>query len=87
MDLAGSVAQEQSNGGAAMIGQLRLPINPEQVNPCPRCGGTHLYIYEGKSPKECGFIHICDDGDYSVKVESRLFETEQEAIKAWNKRI
>lgn len=69
-----------------MIGQLRLPTNPERVDPCPRCGGTHLYIYEGKSPKECGFIHICDDGDYSVKVESRLFETEQEAIKAWNKR-
>jgi ssRNA-specific RNase YbeY (16S rRNA maturation enzyme) len=35
-----------------------------------------------------GFIHICDGfDDYMVKVESRLFTTEEEAIEAWNRRV
>ena len=67
--------------------QIKIPSGDIHIEPCYRCGGTNLYLYEGKGSGECGFIHICNDGDYSVKVESRLFETEREAIKAWNKRI
>ena len=58
-----------------------------KLKPCPFCGGTNTEMYSLKDPSLHGFIHICDGfDDYMVKVESRLFSTEEEAIEAWNRR-
>jgi hypothetical protein len=60
----------------------------DKLKPCPFCGGTNTRMYSLKGPSLHGFIHICDGfDDYMVKVESRLFTTEEEAIEAWNRRV
>lgn len=57
------------------------------LKPCPFCGKTNVKMYSAKDPSLHGFIHICEvDGDGMVKIESRLFHTEEQAIDAWNRR-
>lgn len=57
------------------------------LKPCPFCGKTNVKMYSAKDPSLHGFIHICKvDGDGMVKIESRLFHTEEQAIDAWNRR-
>lgn len=58
-----------------------------KLKPCPFCGGTYTRMYSLKDHSLHGFIHMCDGfDDYMVKVESRLFSTEEEAVEAWNRR-
>ena len=58
------------------------------LKPCPFCGGTNIHMYSFKSSDLHGFTHLCMiNGDGMVKVESRLFATEEEAIEAWNRRV
>ncbi len=58
-----------------------------ELKPCPFCGSKEIKMYSSNDPSIHGFIHICEiGGDGMVKVESRLFPTEQEAIDAWNRR-
>ena len=58
-----------------------------ELKPCPFCGGTNTKMYSQKDSSLHGFIHLCDGfDDCMVKVESRLFSTEEEAIEAWNRR-
>ena len=58
-----------------------------KLKPCPFCGGTNVKMYSENDPSLHGFIHICEvDGDGMVKIESRLFQTEEQAIEAWNRR-
>lgn len=57
------------------------------LKPCPFCGSTKIKMYSFAESSLHGFIHICQiGGDGMVKVESRLFETEDKAIAAWNRR-
>ena len=59
-----------------------------ELKPCPFCGGTNIKMYSLKNADFHGFIHLCTiNGDSMVKVESRLFPTEEDAIKAWNRRV
>lgn len=59
----------------------------EDLKPCPFCGSKAVKMYSFKDSSLHGFVHICQiDGDGMVKVESRLFGTEEEAIEAWNRR-
>ena len=59
-----------------------------ELKPCPFCGGTKISLYSEKDEELHGFLHICEGfDDYMVKVESRLFQTEEEAIDAWNRRV
>ena len=62
-------------------------MNMNELKPCPFCGGTNIKLYSFESTDLHGFIHVCQyKGDGMVKVESRLFDTEEEAIKVWNRR-
>ena len=57
------------------------------LKPCPFCGSKKVHLYSDKDPSLHGFIHLCTiDDDAMVKIESRLFQSEVEAIKAWNRR-
>ena len=59
----------------------------KELKPCPFCGSKAVKMYSSKALPLHGFVHICQiDGDGMVKVESRLFDTEEEAIDAWNRR-
>ena len=54
-----------------------------EPKPCPFCGGKPN-LYEGEKN---GFFHMCViDGDAMVKIESRLFSSDEEAIEMWNRR-
>jgi len=57
-----------------------------KLKPCPFCGGTNIKLYSEKDETIHGFFHFCDDCDCRVKIESRLFDTDEEAIDMWNKR-
>lgn len=60
----------------------------EELKPCPFCGSKKIHMYSDKDPSLHGFIHLCMiDDDAMVKIESRLFPSEEEAIKAWNRRV
>ncbi len=55
-----------------------------KLKPCPFCGGKPN-LYKGENG---GFFHLCMiDGDAMVKIESRYFRSEEEAIKVWNRRV
>lgn len=57
-----------------------------ELKPCPICGGKP-HMYSEKRPEQHGFIHLCEiDGEVMIKIESRLFSTEDQAISAWNRR-
>ena len=59
----------------------------DELKPCPFCGEADLKLYSDNDPAAHGFLHLCKiDGEYMVKVESRLFATEAAAIDAWNRR-
>lgn len=59
----------------------------ENLKPCPFCGGKPK-MYSVNDPKIHGFIHFCDGfDDIMVKIESRFFLTEEDAVTAWNRRI
>lgn len=67
-------------------GEKRDKMN--KLKTCPFCGGTNITMYSLKDPSLHGFIHICDGvDDCMVKIESRLFSTEEEAVEAWNRRV
>lgn len=54
-----------------------------KLKPCPFCGGEARLYNDGNH----GFFHMCMiDGDAMVKIESRLFGSDEEAIKVWNRR-
>lgn len=57
-----------------------------ELKSCPFCGGAPE-MYSDKDPSMHGFIHLCKGyGEYMVKVESRLFGSEEKAAAAWNRR-
>lgn len=57
------------------------------LKPCPFCGGTKIKMYSFGSSDLHGFSHFCKiNGEVMVKVESRFFETEEEAAEVWNRR-
>lgn len=59
-----------------------------KLKPCPFCGSTEVKMYSDENPDYHGFVHICEGfDDYMIKVESRFFSTEDEAIEAWNRRV
>lgn len=59
-----------------------------ELKPCPFCGSKKVHMYSDEDPTLHGFIHLCTiDDDAMVKIESRLFSSEEEAIKAWNRRV
>lgn len=59
----------------------------EKLKPCPFCGSNKVKMYSESDKDIHGFIHLCVGfDDAMVKVESRLFSTDEEAIKAWNRR-
>lgn len=54
-----------------------------KLKPCPFCGGEARLYNDGVH----GFFHMCMiNGDAMVKIESRFFESDEEAIKVWNRR-
>lgn len=63
----------------------------EELKPCPMCGGEAITLYSSRNDKwavackECqlllGYLESDYYGDYFE------FNTQEEAIKAWNKRI
>ena len=56
------------------------------LKPCPFCGGTKIKMYSPYSPDLHGFVHLCEiNGEAMIKVESRFFKTEEEAVEAWNR--
>lgn len=58
-----------------------------ELKPCPFCGGTKIKMYSPYSPDLHGFVHLCEiNGEAMVKVDSRFFKTEEEAVEAWNRR-
>lgn len=81
------------NRGDGMSRKIKdIPISPllekTALKPCPFCGGTKVHMYSFKNSDLHGFIHTCEiNGDAMVKVESRLFATDEEAINAWNRRV
>ena len=57
------------------------------LKPGPFGGSKKVHLYSDKDPSLHGFIHLCTiNDDAMVKIESRLFSSEEEAIKAWNRR-
>lgn len=55
-----------------------------KLKPCPFCGGEARLYNDGVH----GFFHMCMiSGDAMVKIESRFFEPDEEAIKVWNRRV
>ena len=57
----------------------------DKLKPCPFCGGkayvrTHIY-YGGFSHTYCVQCHICGAQG------SQFYDTEKDAIEAWNRRI
>ena len=59
----------------------------KELKPCPFCGSKKVHMYSDKDPTLHGFIHLCTiDNDVMVKIESRLFPSEEDAINAWNRR-
>lgn len=55
-----------------------------KLEPCPFCGGEVKLYRNGVH----GFFHLCTiDGDAMVKIESRLFGSDEEAIEVWNRRV
>ena len=60
----------------------------KDLKPCPFCGGTKIKMYSSYSPDLHGFAHLCEiNGKAMVKVESRFFETEEEAVEVWNRGV
>lgn len=60
----------------------------DKLKPCPFCGGDDIKLYSHENTLLHGFIHLCQiNGDGMVKIESRLFETEEAAVDAWNRRM
>ena len=58
-----------------------------ELKPCPFCGGTKIKRYSFYSSDLHGFAHVCEiNGEVTVKVESRFFKTEEEAVRIWNRR-
>ena len=47
-----------------------------EINPCPMCGSKNVKSLE----VNCSYIVACDD----CKIETVRFDSEAEAIKAWN---
>ena len=57
------------------------------IKPCPFCGSCDVRMYSEQDENTHGFIHICNyEDDGMVKVESRLFSSDDEAIAVWNRR-
>ena len=55
---------------------------------CPFCGGKPLFTHWGNCGKWC-FKHTCKGGNGNgkrIRIYASEFETEQEAIEAWNRR-
>lgn len=64
----------------------------EELKPCPFCGGKAEYYCEEHDWSDWGYISTAKYYDAYVECEkcgarTELFDTKQEAIDAWNKRI
>ena len=58
-----------------------------ELKPCPFCGSPEVKMYSFEDASLHGFLHLCKtNGDAMVKIESRLYSTEEKAIEAWNRR-
>ena len=58
-----------------------------ELKPCPFCGSPEVKMYSFENASLHGFLHLCKtNGDAMVKIESRLYSTEEKAIEAWNRR-
>ena len=59
----------------------------QELKPCPFCGSKKIHMYSDGDSTLHGFIHLCMiDNDAMVKIESRFFLSEEDAIEAWNRR-
>lgn len=69
---------------------MKFPMNPQGINPCSVCGNSTLYIVENDQTNKYKFAHFCigvkRDEIFRMTTTEEEFETEQEAIEAWNKR-
>jgi Lar family restriction alleviation protein len=58
-----------------------------EMKPCPFCGDTYIQIYATNSHSKERFAIGCNTLDcVGLHCESKLFKTEEEAIKSWNRR-
>ena len=65
-----------------------IKINDLDVKPCPFCGDTHITV----DLKNTRYMHGYSIGCQSLRCVcchsyGRVFETKDDAVKAWNKRI
>lgn len=59
-------------------------MSDKRLKPCPFCGGEARLYRSGSH----GFFHLCMIGrEAMVKIESRYFRSEEEAINVWNRRV
>lgn len=71
---------------------IKFPtVNPKSIKPCPNCGSSELCIVENDQTNRYNFAHFCFGGQNAIEIlkmttAEETFETEQEAIEAWNKR-
>ena len=61
---------------------------PNELKSCPFCGcgeaGTKWH--HGYWSVQCGYIHDCSQSEHCFQDWGK-FETEEEAIEAWNRRV
>lgn len=66
-------------------------VNRENIKPCPDCGSSELFILVNNQTNKYNFAHFCHsvewDTLFKMITAEETFETEQEAIEAWNKRV
>ena len=69
-----------------------LTINDLDAKPCPFCGDKHITVTQkystGKYMFQHGFSIGCQSiGCIGCHTYGRVFETKEDAINAWNKRL
>lgn len=67
--------------------ERRVRMNTE-LKPCPFCGGEEAGTkwHHGYWSVQCGYYHDATKSDHCFQ-DWGEFDTEQEAIDAWNRRI
>ena len=56
---------------------------PDTLKPCPFCGGEANVSWN----THFGWVPWCDNGDCILNENTMGYETEQEAVDAWNRRV
>ena len=69
---------------------VKFTVNPKEVKPCSICDSSELFIIEDDQTNRYNFAHFCygmEQGEiFKMITAENTYETEQEAIEAWNKR-